>query len=210
MRSVRDMTTNTDGSSALPFSRLVIVHGFGAAPSDHWFPWLAAQATTAVVPELPSPLAPSAGAWITRTAEAIGRLDAETAVVAHSLGNPTALAAVRQLQQAGDHGSLGAFVAVAPFLAPLPPVGDEDLDGFIRTGLGDFLTGLGPAALKPALGPVRVIRSSADPLVPADLSDEVAAAFDSPVSVVPRAGHFLASDGVESLPAVLEALRSAR
>ena len=190
----------------LPFPRLVVVHGFGAGPTDHWFPWLAEHAATAVVPALPSPLAPRASAWIPRIVDAIGTLDGGTAVVAHSLGNVAALGAIRALQQAGDEGALEAFVAVAPFLRAIPPVGDEALDGFVRSGLPDFTAGLDPVALRPALGERSVLRSSVDPLVPAQLSEEFATALDSPVHVILGAGHFLASDGFGTLPGVLDAL----
>lgn len=196
--------------------RVLIVHGFGATLDDHWFPWLAAALPRAERIALPNPLSPEARAWVPRVADAIARLGEGTAVVAHSLGNATALQALRRLRTEGRAIELAAFVAVAPFAAPLPATGVPELDMF---RLGDsergpgqraFLDELDLPALRPHLGAVRVIRSDDDPLVPAPLSDQVAAGWGAHTEVVPGAGHFLATDGVLELPLLLaEPQRSA-
>jgi hypothetical protein len=51
-----------------------------------------------------------------------------------------------------------------------------------------------------------ILRSDADPLVPAAHTDRLAALLGTSAQVVPGAGHFLASDGVTSLPEALEAV----
>jgi predicted alpha/beta hydrolase family esterase len=67
-----------------------------------------------------------------------------------------------------------------------------------------FFEGLDLPAQRPLLGAVRVLRSDDDPIVPARLSDEVADALGVRAEVVAGAGHFLASDGLEELPTLLE------
>lgn len=205
------MTTTTPPTAPLESaSHVLIVHGFGASPEDHWFPWLARALPRAERIELPDPTAPSAGRWVPRVAEALARLGDGTAVVAHSLGNATVLKALRTLVAVGRPVRLSAYVAVAPFVSPVPPTGDPELDEFLVGPAGTppaqhaFYEGLDPTALRPQLGAVRVLRSDADPIVPASLSDEVAAALGARPEIVSGAGHFLAADGVTTLPELLE------
>ena len=62
----------------LPFNglnevdRVILVHGFGAGPDDHWFPWLARTVRHVEVPQLPHPETPEASTWASTIAERIG------------------------------------------------------------------------------------------------------------------------------------------
>ena len=60
------MHTATTSSSA-PMSRAVIVHGYAADPTRHWFPWLTDQLTTTgaevTCVALPDPAAQDAATW---------------------------------------------------------------------------------------------------------------------------------------------------
>lgn len=189
---------------------LLIVHGFGATPQDHWFPWLARAVPGAERIALPDPTAPSAARWVPLVADALERLGDGTAVVAHSLGNATVLQALHRLAGAGRPTRLSSFTAVAPFVSSVPPTGDPALDAFLwghdcgQPAQHAFFEGLDLPALRPLLGAVRVLRSDDDPIVPARLSDEVAAALGVRAEVVAGAGHFLASDGMHELPTLLE------
>lgn len=209
--SVRVMTAAHLAHSPLHAApRLLIVHGFGATPQDHWFPWLARTVPGAERIALPDPTAPSAARWVPLVADALERLGDGTAVVAHSLGNATVLQALHRLAGAGRPTRLSAFVAIAPFVSFVPPTGDPVLDAFLLGHDGGppaqraFFEGLNLPALRPLLGAVRVLRSDDDPIVPARLSDEVADALGVRAEVVAGAGHFLASDGVQELPTLLE------
>lgn len=55
-----------------------------------------------------------------------------------------------------------------------------------------------------------LIRSDAAPYVPPSHNDRPTNLLGTTTQVIPRAGHFLASDGVTSLPAALEAIASSR
>ncbi len=130
----------------------------------------------------------------------------------HSLGGLAALRAIeRVISSSLDHRDaqhLAAFIAVAPFAQHLPPTGEAELDHFLITGLNDFLKGAAPRELRPFLGATTVIHSDNDPLVPQEASLDVAAALGADVVTVPGAGHFLASDGIASLPQIVTALRN--
>ena len=132
----------------------------------------------------------------------------------HSLGGLAALRAIeRVISSSPDHRDeqhLAAFIAVAPFAQHLPPTGEVELDHFLITGLSDFLKGADPRELRPFLGATTVIHSDNDPLVPQAASRRFATAISADVVTVPGAGHFLASDGVTSLPQVVAALMANR
>ena len=137
------------------------------------------------------------------------------AIVTHSLGGLTALRAIERVIACGspvngDGRHLAAFIAVAPFAQQLPPTGEAELDHFLVTGLNGFLDGVSPGELRPFLGPITVIHSDSDPLVPQAASRRFAAALSADIVTVPGAGHFLASDGVTSLPQVVAALMANR
>ncbi|TFH51551.1 serine hydrolase family protein [Actinomyces viscosus] len=199
------------------FDRVILVHGFGAEPRDHWFPWLARSVHNVEIPRLPCLESPEASTWATILAERIeASLNGPTGltglvIVTHSLGGLTALRAIEQVVAhsspvGGRAPHLAAFVSVAPFAQQLPPTGDADLDHFLARGLSGFLDDARPCELRPFLGHTTVIHSDDDPLVPQAASQEFAAEIDADVVTVPGAGHFLASDGVTSLPQVVRAL----
>ena len=198
--------------------RVILVHGFGAGPDDHWFPWLARTVRHVEVPPLPHTETPEASTWASTIAERIGTSPdglAGLAIVTHSLGGLTALRAIERVIACGspvngDGQHLAAFIAVAPFAQQLPPTGEAELDHFLVTGLNGFLDGASPGELRPFLGPTTVIHSDNDPLVPQAASRRFATAISADVVTVPGAGHFLASDGVTSLPQVVAALMANR
>ena len=198
--------------------RVILVHGFGAGPDDHWFPWLARTVRHVEVPQLPHTETPEASTWASTIAERIGTSPdglAGLAIVTHSLGGLTALRAIERVIACGspvngDGQHLAAFIAVAPFAQQLPPTGEAELDHFLVTGLNGFLDGASPGELRPFLGPTTVIHSDNDPLVPQAASRRFATAISADVVTVPVAGHFLASDGVTSLPQVVAALMANR
>ena len=93
--------------------RVVVLHGYTAHPGKHWFGWLREQlaplGVVTEVPALPDTEHPDAGAWTDAAVAAIGRVDADTAVVGHSLGTITAIRAVGRLL-----GDLPAQVNLIP------------------------------------------------------------------------------------------------
>ena len=208
-----------DSVRGIPFERVVILHGYGATPADHWFPWLTRAVPGAEAVELPRPHSPEAASWILAATDAIGPLSRKTAVVTHSLGGLAALRAIQRLVKRGAaqararggascDAQLGALVAVAPFACELPLAGDDDVDRFILSQLPNFLS-KNPFPNPRVFGRATVIRSDDDPFVPAGSSEEFAARIGANTLTVHGAGHFLASDGVTELPEVLEALSAA-
>jgi len=174
----------------------VIFHGYGATPEDHWFGWLAdhlRRAGASVrIPALPDSAAPDPSRWAAATAEALGTPGPESIVIAHSLGCITVL---RHLSSLSVPWRVGTLVLVAGFVDKLPAL--PVLDEFI----GD---GVNLAGIRDRIGSLLVMRSDDDPYVPTGHTDRLAHLLDTSPLIVPRAGHFLASDGVTSLPHLLD------
>lgn len=182
----------------MSLSRVVIVHGYSATPADHWFGSLAEaleRAGVAVrVPALPNPGAPDLEEWITLVGRALGTPDEGTGIVTHSLGGVTTLHA---LDRAPGSWRLGAFIAVAGFVSPLPTL--PELDSF---------TAVRPDVERTAArtGDRSVLLSDNDTHVPAAHTVALGQTLRAETITVPGAGHFLAEEGVTTLPQVAERL----
>ena len=124
----------------------------------------------------------------------MGTPDENSIVVAHSLG---CLAVLRHLRSLPDPWRLGTLVLVSGFVDHLPAL--PELDTFI----GD---GCDVEGISEHVDRLTIIRSDADPYVPPGHTDRLAGLLGAATMVVPGAGHFLASDGVVSLPEVLDAI----
>jgi predicted alpha/beta hydrolase family esterase len=176
-------------------ARAIIIHGYAATPSDHWFGWLAEHLEFAgiptLVPALPVPEAPDPRSWL-NAAQQIGVPDEDTILIAHSLGCLTVL---RYLAAQQEPWRLGTLILVAGFLDPLPAL--PNLDGYIGEGCD-------VSSIPGHIGRLTVIRSDDDPYVPTDHTDRLARQLMATPQVVTGAGHFLAENGVTTVPEVLE------
>ncbi|MFT4296695.1 MAG: alpha/beta hydrolase [Micropruina sp.] len=192
------MTSQTAQTLGTTPHRALIFHGYGATPGDHWFGWLADQLDAAgiatIIPPLPDPLSPDRERWDDAVRAAVGAVDEGTAIVAHSLGCLTVL---RYLRTLPGPWRLGTLVLVSGFVAPLPAL--PELDDYI--GDGCDLTGLAER-----IDRLAVIRSDDDPFVPPPLTDRLAGLLGVAPRIVPGAGHFLADDGVTTLPEARDAV----
>ncbi|NEB74635.1 serine hydrolase family protein [Streptomyces sp. SID14478] len=179
--------------------RVVILHGYMASPSSHWFKWLhdelTPQGIKVEIPALPNSAAPQPQAWIPAVAKALGEPNDRTAVVGHSLGCVTALHALGRLDAPWR---LDALVAVSGFVEPAPAL--PELDSFTRS----------VPDLARVAGNIRrrvVVRSDNDTFVIPSLTTELGHQLGAEEVVVPGAGHFRAAEGAVSLPEVAALLR---
>lgn len=183
-------------ATGMGIDRVVVLHGYAATPEDHWFGWLAeelgARGIDVAVPALPQSDAPDREVWTRAAQQAVGELSLSTAVVGHSLGAITALRALSDL-----NGELGVFVAVAGFAEPLPSL--PELDSFIQDGFD-------ATHVWPRLRDRFVMLSDNDEIVPATHTLSLGRALRAEAIQVPRAGQFLAAEGVADLPTILPLL----
>ncbi|UZX02122.1 serine hydrolase family protein [Arthrobacter sp. CDRTa11] len=192
------MNITTKAGQAHSLRRVIIVHGYAAHPDAHWFPWLSdslhREGVDATVVALPTPDDPETAAWESAVTDTIAVPDEGTWIVAHSLGGITVLRALAALTQPWQ---LGGLVLVSGFtgqLASLPV-----LDTYLATDVDS-------GRVAKSIGVRVMVRSDADAFVPPGASDELARRLDAEVYVQPGAGHFLAEDGVTSLPLLLNLL----
>lgn len=186
---------------ATEHGRVVILHGYGATPRDHWFPWtqleLSDDGIDVVTPRLPDAESPKVGKWIEAARTAIGHPDSRTVLIGHSLGTITALKALDGLSGGWN---LAGLILVAGFDRPLPHY--PELDDFTRSAI-DY------RSLVTKIPSRHVLVSSTDQDVPAFYGREVSGRLSATLHTIPNAGHFLASDGFTRLPLVAELARSA-
>ena len=192
------MNTTTPDEATHSLTRVVVVHGHGATSRAHWFPWLSQTLTrkgvTVVNPQLPCPEAPRTETWNQAVADALGRPDAGTWVVAHSLGGITTLRVLAALHQPWQ---LGGLILVSGFTGRLTAL--PSLDDYLDTDVD-------AAQLSRHITTRHVMRSDHDPYVPLAASDRLARRLEADLHVIPGAGHFLEEDGFTTLPALLPLL----
>lgn len=172
--------------------RLVILHGYTAAPESHWFPWLSEVfsplGVEVEIPALPQSQAPRLQPWVSAAREAIGEVDEDLVVLGHSLGCITALHA---LAEAPRSARLGGLVMVSGFAAPLATL--PELDAF--TERVPDLEGIAPRVRHRS-----VITAEDDEIVPAEASARLAERLDAELETLSDGGHFLDREGHLTLP----------
>ncbi len=173
--------------------RIIVAHGYNAAPDRHWFPWLADQFDPGVVrvPALPNSSAPQLEPWINALAAAIGEVDDETILIGHSLGSVTTL---RVLERMPRPWRLRGLIIVAGFVTPLPNLPQ----------LSDFTSPT--IEFGPLIESTRVrhvFSSDNDTTVAPEFTADLARQLDAPLAVLPGAGHFVDRLGCRSIPELL-------
>lgn len=171
--------------------RLIIIHGYMAAPEHHWFGWLQQQAIRqgmqVIIPKLPNSEAPQPDAWQRMLEQTVGAPDENTWLVGHSLGCITAL---RYLHHYADSRA-GGLIMVSGFSEAVP--GLEALDSF-TSQLPDL-----PSIIR-RVSQRAVIGSLDDEIVPVEYSLRLSQQLSAPFYGLPDHGHFLGQQGVTTLP----------
>lgn len=180
--------------------KVYIIHGYYASPNEHWFPWFvekvhAGYGIDVEVLRMPKPETPNVEMWLEKLREKIGIPNAETFIIAHSLG---CIALLRYLESLQEHVKLGGMILVSPFDKPLEVF--PHLDSFVNVSLN--YTKLARCVLQKY-----TIFSDNDMYVPASISKNVGIHLDSALYEIPQGGHFLGIEGFETFPELYEVFR---
>lgn len=192
--------------------RALIVHGYESNPGRNWFGWLRgkleADGYEVALPALPNPDDPRLGAWLDALAAAFPpeAFGPETLVVGHSLGCVTAL---RYLLRVDPPRPVAGVLLAAGFWQPLSAassagLGEDDvrrIDGFVGTSL-DF------ERLRRLARAFVVVSAEDDPIVPHELSRNLATSLGARFVSLPHGGHLMEEDGLTEFPLAYDELRS--
>lgn len=179
-------------------NKVFIVHGYGASPINHWFPWLrdtlSQKEISVDILKMPTPLTPKYNEWIDCLSENADVLNSNTFFVAHSLG---CISLLKYLQQAGHEKQVGGIVLVSGFAKSLPDL--PQLDEFVQEQPN--YNQIIHIAKKRA-----VIAAKDDNIVPFLYSKELSDMIQSDFYAVEKGGHFLDTEGFITLPIVYDVL----
>ncbi|MDO5088797.1 MAG: alpha/beta hydrolase [Leptotrichiaceae bacterium] len=179
--------------------QLYIIHGYGASPEEHWFPWLKKQfenkGWNVSVLKMPDPENPEVNEWVGMLDKNVKELNEHTYFAAHSLGTATLLKYLTQYEKLPE---FGGFVLVSAFDRKILKY--EALSPFVEEKT-DYEK-INSKAMKRI-----VIASENDTIVPIELSREVAEKLKGEFYTVENGGHFLGREGFTELPLVEEVLQ---
>ncbi len=184
--------------------RAFIIHGYLGYPGEAWLPWLKARLERhgyqVGLPAMPHPDRPAIPEWIDFISKLVGRPDAKTVLIAHSLGCGAVL---HYLETLGENAkSVGKTVLVAGrFPTGMSPAeaekrieGDEILKPWLTARVD-------PKSVRLAAGKCTVILSDNDPYIP---FEEAKASFQGslPAEIIIEhgKGHFNEDDTSPSCP----------
>ncbi|MDO4643721.1 MAG: alpha/beta hydrolase [Cardiobacteriaceae bacterium] len=176
-----------------------IIHGYGASPQHHWFPWLKTQleqieVATEVI-ALPNSEQPDFDAWQETLKKHIGTPTAQDIFIAHSLGTISILHYLSQCRPP----RIAGLVLVSAFDKRLPEL--PILNSYIDQATLDL------SVIQQMSPQIYSIISNNDSIVNPKISHEQANTLQSNTITVTQGGHFLASDGFLQLPAAWEAMQ---
>ncbi|MGP7816556.1 RBBP9/YdeN family alpha/beta hydrolase [Niallia sp. 01092] len=180
--------------------QVYIIHGYGASPANHWFPWLKekliADDYQVLVLHMPNSSDPKKEEWLETLANKIKNLDNNTYFVTHSLGSITLL---NYLDQLNPLPSFGGFILVSGFSEPLSFL--PSIDPFTVKKVDD-------KKIISAANSRAVIAAKDDGIVPFQLSQNLSKQLDASFYPVEKGGHFLEDDGFNTFPLVYDILKN--
>ena len=175
--------------------RVFLIHGWGGKPDNHWFPWLSwelkARGFEVYALTMPHADMPKVSEWIAAIKDAVGRPNAETYFVGHSLG---CIATLRYLEAQPSKAKVGGAIFVAGFLSDL---GISEIAEFTSIPFD-------VAKAKSHCPKFVAIFSDNDSYVSLPRSLEFQKAIGAKAVLERGKGHFSKSEGVEALPSVFK------
>ncbi|MGC9934497.1 RBBP9/YdeN family alpha/beta hydrolase [Priestia aryabhattai] len=181
--------------------QVYIIHGYGASPDKHWFPWLKekliADNHEVSVLQMPNSSDPKKEEWLETLANKVRGLDNNTYFVTHSLGSITLL---NYLEQLDSLPNFGGFILVAGFSEPLSSL-PPSLNPFTLKKV-DY------KKIISATNSRVVIAAKDDYIVPFQLSQNLSKQLTASFYPVEKGGHFRGDDGFITLPLVYNILNN--
>lgn len=180
--------------------QVYIIHGYGASPANHWFPWLKekliADDNQVSVLHMPNSSDPKKEEWLETLANNIKNLDNNTYFVTHSLGSIALLNYLEQLELLPNFGGIILVSGFSESLSILP-----SLDPFTVKKV-DYKKIISATSSR------AVIAAKDDHIVPFQLSKNLSKQLDASFYPVEKGGHFLEDDGFITFPFIYDILNT--
>ena len=178
--------------------KVYIVHGYGGAPDNNWFPWLKTEleklGVEVEVFTMPDTDEPTYLKWLAYLQSNIINPDANSYLVGHSLG---CIAIVQYLNNLNPGVKIGGAVLVAGFISPIH---FKELDGFFEVPLDE-------EKIRNSAKRIVAINSDNDPHIPYLQAEEIEKRLGAELIKIYNGGHLNAKTGYTEFPLVLEKLK---
>ena len=193
--------------------RVFIIHGYGARPSDNWFPWLKEKLEKkgfdSIVPQMPDTDNPTLKKWLPHLQSLVGQCDENTFFVGHSLGTITIL---KYLESLPESEKSGGVVLVGGFSET---IGAEKLSSFtaksldyekVKHTLSMRSQARGTNDNKKSENKIIAIHSTDDQSVPYKFAEIIRDKLGAELITLRGAGHINKKSGYIQLPQALESI----
>ncbi|WP_338885190.1 alpha/beta fold hydrolase [Xenorhabdus sp. TH1] len=181
--------------------KIIIVHGYTASPSSHWFPWLkeklTEQGAEVIIPTMPDTSSPKPEAWAKMLMDIVPEVDKDAIFVGHSLGCISLLRHLESMRS--QHLHIGGYILVSGFDSPQITL--PELDPFTVEPL-DY------AFLREVTEHRFSLISSDDKIVSPHSSLDLSHSLQTEVINIANGGHFLDRDGFTCLLPVYDILEN--
>lgn len=181
---------------------VIIFHGHDGDPSGNWFPWMKSElenlGVETFVPELPKGADQTPEKFIDFFENFKDKINENTILMGHSLGGPMILKILPLLEKP-VFGSVfvGSFGKV---------FNDSQEEAVLQCNA--FVKDVPWKKVRKKAGHIKIIASTNDPYIPVDISVNFGAMLQQPIEFFDGAGHFMASNGFEKFPKLLEYLKT--
>lgn len=180
-------------------TRALIIHGYASSGPKHWQTWLARECKKAGLethyPDLPDPYHPDLAAWMQALKAEMPKIDAQAALVGHSLG----CAVIHHLLKRKDVRHVGRVILVAP--ATSEKVAESKL-----AFLSPFYQDMDLATTKSKAKKIDVFASDDDHWMSMDESTRLARDLDATLHTFVDGGHLSINAGFHTFPEVLDVI----
>jgi predicted alpha/beta hydrolase family esterase len=177
--------------------KVTIIHGTGANPQKHWFPWLSSELTArgheVYCPHFPPDEKQNPKDWLATFDREVGTLQSNMVLVGHSIG---CALIVRLLER--TKAPIVASFFVAGFIGT---IGDEQFDWRIRPFFEDPIDW---DKVRRNAGKIFVYGSDNDSIVPPNKFPELADHLGVELTLIERGGHMNADSGYLKFDRLLE------
>lgn len=181
-------------------TKAIIIHGTGGSPEGNWFPWLKTELEklriSVIAPQFPIGNKQSLSSWMSEFGKWSTSVDAETIIIAHSIGPAFLLNFLEK-----NECSVAAAFLVAPFVGKL----NNEFDAMNKTfAEHDFDW----AKIKQRCRNFFVYSGDDDPYVPLEKGELVSAKLNARFKVIRGGGHLNKEFGYTKFPLLLEDIKA--